>query len=99
MTNWRTGSIRKPFPKSGKQLANQNSPDLHVIYDGQEIQKLKLDSLRAEIGMVLQETYLFNATVRENLSYARPNATLEQVPGSRATCERTRVHQTVAARV
>jgi subfamily B ATP-binding cassette protein MsbA len=39
--------------------------------------------------MVLQETYLFNATVRENLSYARPNATLEQV---QAAAQRANAH-------
>ncbi len=60
-----------------------------ILIDGQEIQKVKLDSLRAEIGMVLQETYLFNATVRENLSYARPNATLEQV---QAAAQRANAH-------
>jgi ATP-binding cassette subfamily B protein len=60
-----------------------------ILIDGQEIQKLKLDSLRAEIGSVLQETYLFNATVRENLSYARPSATLEQV---QAAAQRASAH-------
>jgi ABC-type multidrug transport system fused ATPase/permease subunit len=60
-----------------------------ILIDGQEIQKVKLESLRAEIGMVLQETYLFNATVRENLSYARPKATLEQV---QAAAQRANAH-------
>ena len=40
--------------------------------------------------MVLQETYLFNATVRENLSYARPNATLEEV---QAAAQRANAHR------
>jgi ABC-type multidrug transport system fused ATPase/permease subunit len=60
-----------------------------ILIDGQEIQKVMLDSLRAEIGMVLQETYLFNATVRENLSYARPKATLEEV---HAAAQRANAH-------
>ena len=40
--------------------------------------------------MVLQETYLFNATVRENLSYARPSATLEEV---QAAAQRANAHE------
>jgi ATP-binding cassette subfamily B protein len=50
-----------------------------ILVDGQAIQNVILDSLRAEIGLVLQETYLFNATVRENIGYARPNAGLSDV--------------------
>ena len=50
-----------------------------ILVDGQDIRGVKLDSLRAAIGMVLQETYLFNATIRENLCYARPDATFEEV--------------------
>ena len=50
-----------------------------ILVDGQDVRHVTLDSLRAAIGMVLQETYLFNATIRENLSYARPEATFEEV--------------------
>jgi ATP-binding cassette subfamily B protein len=38
-----------------------------------------LDSLRSQIGIVLQETTLFSGTVRENIAYGRPDATLEEV--------------------
>jgi ABC-type multidrug transport system fused ATPase/permease subunit len=61
-----------------------------ILIDGQEIRRVLLDSLRAQIGMVLQETYLFNATVRENVSYARPNATLEEV---QAAAQRANAHR------
>ena len=50
-----------------------------ILVDGQDVREVTLNSLRAAIGMVLQETYLFNATIRENLCYARPNATFEEV--------------------
>ena len=50
-----------------------------ILVDGQDVRHVTLDSLRAAIGMVLQETYLFNTTIRENLSYARPEATFEEV--------------------
>jgi ATP-binding cassette, subfamily B, bacterial len=50
-----------------------------ILVDGQDIRHVTLDSLRRAIGMVLQETYLFNATIRENLCYARPDATFEEV--------------------
>jgi ATP-binding cassette, subfamily B, bacterial len=50
-----------------------------VLIDGQDVRGVTLDSLRAQIGMVLQETYLFNASIRGNLSYARPEATFEDI--------------------
>ncbi|HEY5777840.1 MAG TPA: ATP-binding cassette domain-containing protein, partial [Terrimicrobiaceae bacterium] len=60
-----------------------------ILIDGQDIRKVTLDSLRAEIGMVLQETYLFNATIRQNLSYARPEAAFDEV---QAAARRARAH-------
>lgn len=50
-----------------------------VSLDGHDVKGLSLDSLSEAIGMVTQETYLFHATVRDNLAYARPEATLEEV--------------------
>jgi ATP-binding cassette subfamily B protein len=50
-----------------------------VSLDGHDVRSLSLDSLSDAIGMVTQETYLFHATVRENLVYARPDATDEEV--------------------
>ncbi len=40
---------------------------------------LKLASLRAKIGIVAQETFLFNDTVANNIGYGRPKATLEEI--------------------
>jgi ATP-binding cassette subfamily B protein len=46
-----------------------------VELDGRDVRDYKLSSLAESIGMVTQETYLFHATVRDNLLYARPGAT------------------------
>ncbi len=47
--------------------------------DGVDLRELTFDALADTIGVVSQETYLFNATVRENLRFAKPNATDEEV--------------------
>ena len=46
-----------------------------ITFDGTNVKDLTLHSLRDEVGVVTQETYLFNGTVRENLLYAKPEAT------------------------
>jgi ATP-binding cassette subfamily B protein len=50
-----------------------------VLIDGHDVRDLTLESLGEIIGMVTQETYLFHSTVRENLAFARPEATDEQL--------------------
>ncbi|MBR6173491.1 MAG: ABC transporter ATP-binding protein [Eubacterium sp.] len=50
-----------------------------VTYDGVDVRQLDLHFLRAQIGVVSQETYLFNGTIRENLLYACPEATEEDM--------------------
>ncbi len=50
-----------------------------VKIDGVDIREFTLDSLRANIGTVMQETFLFSMPVAENIAYGRPNATREQV--------------------
>ncbi|TMK93717.1 MAG: ABC transporter ATP-binding protein [Actinobacteria bacterium] len=50
-----------------------------VEIDGHDVRQIKLASLAEIIGMVTQETYLFHASVRENLLYARPDATQEEL--------------------
>ncbi|MCR5015109.1 MAG: ABC transporter ATP-binding protein/permease [Ruminococcus sp.] len=46
-----------------------------VLFDGTDVRRLDLGFLRENIGIVSQETYLFNGTIRENLLYAKPDAT------------------------
>lgn len=50
-----------------------------VDVDGTDIRRLTRKSLRANYGMVLQETWLKSATIRENISYGRPDATQEEI--------------------
>lgn len=51
----------------------------HILVDGQDTKRLTRSSLRAAFGMVLQETWLFEGTVRDNIAYGRPDATLDEV--------------------
>ena len=46
-----------------------------VTFDGIDVRKLDLEFLRNHVGIVSQETYLFNGTIRDNLLYAKPDAT------------------------
>jgi ATP-binding cassette, subfamily B, bacterial len=50
-----------------------------VTIDGVDIRELTFDALAAAVGVVSQETYLFNATIRENLRFAKPDASDEEV--------------------
>ena len=50
-----------------------------VKFDGGDVRDYTLNSLRDEIGVVTQETYLFNGTIRDNLRYAKPDATEEEM--------------------
>ena len=53
-----------------------------VLYDGHDVRQLDLTFLRENVGVVSQETYLFNGTIRENLLYAKPDATEEEMIGA-----------------
>ena len=50
-----------------------------ILIDGQDIRAISQDSLRAAIGVVPQDTVLFNDTIRYNIAYGRPGATQEQI--------------------
>ena len=50
-----------------------------ITVDGKDIKRLKFDSYRNHIGVVLQESFLFSGTIRENIAYARKNATSEEI--------------------
>ncbi len=51
----------------------------NILVDGTEIREMKRDSLRSAYTMVLQDTWLFNGTILENIRYGKENATLEEV--------------------
>ncbi|MDW8395996.1 MAG: ABC transporter ATP-binding protein [Anaerolineae bacterium] len=50
-----------------------------VLIDGYDVKDVTLDSLRSQIGIVLQDTVLFSGTIRDNIAYGRPEASMEEV--------------------
>ena len=50
-----------------------------VTIDGKDVRDLTLKSLRNQIGMVQQDVYLFDGTIRENIAYGKPDATDEEI--------------------
>ncbi len=50
-----------------------------VLVDGADLSEVRLDSYRTQLGVVLQETFLFDGTIRENVAFAKPDATEEEI--------------------
>ena len=50
-----------------------------ITIDGYDLRDVTLDSLRSQIGIVLQETTLFSGSIRENIAFGKPEATLEEI--------------------
>ncbi|MEI8165355.1 MAG: ABC transporter ATP-binding protein, partial [Chloroflexales bacterium] len=50
-----------------------------VLIDGQDVREVMIDSLRSQIGLVLQETNLFSGTIRDNIAFGRPDASDAEV--------------------
>ncbi|HWD64700.1 MAG TPA: ABC transporter ATP-binding protein [Solirubrobacteraceae bacterium] len=65
-----------------------------ITIDGIDIRQASLKSLAATVGVVSQETYLFHASVRENLRFARPQATDEEIEDAARTA---RIHDLIAS--
>jgi len=61
-----------------------------VLVDGVDLATVKLDSYRTQLGVVLQETFLFDGTIRENVAFARPDATEAEIL---AACRIARVDE------
>lgn len=51
----------------------------HILLDGHDLRSLTLESLRQNVAIVLQEPILFGTSIRENIAYGRPKATIEQI--------------------
>jgi ATP-binding cassette, subfamily B, bacterial len=84
---------------SGKTTTTYLLPRLYdptsgrITIDGHDLRDLALDTLSSEIGMVTQETYLFNDTIRANLLYARQDATDAELE---AACRAANIHEFIA---
>ncbi len=58
-----------------------------VLIDGVDVREVTLESLRRQIGVVLQDTFLFSTTIRENIAYGRPSATLSEIQAAARAAE------------
>ena len=56
-----------------------------ILLDGVDLRDLRVEDLRTSVGYVLQETFLFNGSVAENIAYARPDASRADVVRAAAT--------------
>jgi len=63
-----------------------------ILIDGQDIKKVTLQSLRANIAPVLQDTFLFNGTIAENIGYADPSADINEII---AASKAARIHDNI----
>jgi ABC-type multidrug transport system fused ATPase/permease subunit len=61
-----------------------------VLVDGVDLARVRLDSYRTQLGVVLQETFLFDGTIRENVAFARPDAREQEIL---AACRIARVDE------
>jgi ABC-type multidrug transport system fused ATPase/permease subunit len=61
-----------------------------VLVDGIDLARVKLDSYRTQLGVVLQETFLFDGSIRENVAFARPDASEDEIL---AACRIARVDE------
>ncbi len=65
-----------------------------ITIDGTDIRDVTLDSLRSNIGIVQQDVFLFVGTIRENISYGRPDATQEQIESA---AKAARIHDFIVS--
>jgi subfamily B ATP-binding cassette protein MsbA len=61
-----------------------------VTVDGEDLSRIRFNTYRTQLGVVLQDTFLFDGTIEENIAFARPNATQEQI---REACRIARVDE------
>jgi ATP-binding cassette, subfamily B, bacterial len=73
----RTGSGKSTLARLLTRFYDVTSGAVRI--DGHDVRDLTLPSLRAQVAMVLDEPFLFSASIRENITYGRPDATDEQV--------------------
>ena len=73
----------RPGPASQRSSTSSpgsmTQPGGRITIDGHDIRHVTLNSLRDQVGIVLQETLLFAASIRENIAFGRPDASLEEV--------------------
>ena len=84
---------------AGKTTVSYLIPRFHdatsgrVLFAGSDVRQLEQESLISHVGIVSQETYLFHATIGENLRYAKPDATQEEIESAAVAAN---IHDTIA---
>jgi ABC-type multidrug transport system fused ATPase/permease subunit len=63
-----------------------------ICLDGRDLRDITLESLRRNISIVLQDTFLFNGTIEENIAFARPDASFKEVESAARTA---RIHDDI----
>jgi ABC-type multidrug transport system fused ATPase/permease subunit len=58
-----------------------------ILIDGKDIKNITLESLRTQIGIVMQHTFLFAASIKENISYGKPEADIEEIKQAAETAQ------------
>ena len=76
----RSGSGKSTFANMLLRLHEPN--DGRIFIDGYDLKQVSISSLRAQVGVVPQEIFLFSGTIRENIAFGDPDARLEQVVGA-----------------
>ena len=73
----RSGSGKSTIAGLAASFLTQNSGSITI--DGYDLSKVSLDSYRSQLGVVLQDDFLFDGTIRENILFAKPEATEQQL--------------------
>ena len=68
-----------------------------IFVDGEDVRDVSLASLRAQIGIVTQDTVLFDDSIAANIAYGRPDASMEQIEAAARAAHAARVHRGAAA--
>jgi ATP-binding cassette subfamily B protein len=76
----RTGSGKSTIARLMTRFYDVSSGD--VAIDGHDIRDVTLTSLRENVGIVLDEPFLFSISIRDNIAYGRPDASLEEIEGA-----------------
>jgi ATP-binding cassette subfamily B protein len=85
---------------AGKTTTSMLVPRIHdvvdgrVLVDGHDVRDVTLASLRDSVGMVMQDPHLFHETIADNLMYAKPDATGDELV---AACRAARIHDLIAS--
>ena len=88
------------FVGSGKSALTELVPRFYdttagvVLVDGHDVREASIKSLRGQIGIVLQDIYIFSTTIRENITFGKPDATNEEVV---AAAKAAQIHDYIAS--